>query len=250
MTSNAIGIGETQVWVVPLRAHPNSVSGCEHLLAADELARADRFITAELRERFILCRAALRKLLAESLNCDPQEILFRYETWGKPQLATRASPLHFNVSHSGDWGLIALSLSPVGVDLEVANKRVNFRAIASQVLSETEQREYELLPPGKQAETILHLWVCKEALLKALGLGIAEGLRKVTFALPIERGAAFAPCHIDPSLQLHLDDDGTCRMNAWIDAETWRVQLLDVLPASTTALATMGRSTHITVKEF
>jgi phosphopantetheinyl transferase len=42
--------------------------------------------------------------------------------YGKPELEDQR--WHFNASHSGDLGLIAISLQPVGINLELATPLV------------------------------------------------------------------------------------------------------------------------------
>ena len=214
------------------------------VLSADELARADRFVTAELRRRYIICRATLRKLLAERLQREPSTLRFHYQQWGKPQLADAPPGVHFNVTHSADRALIALSSVPVGIDLEVANDRIQFRSIARQVLSEFEKPTWEALPFAQQESSMMQLWVCKESLLKAMGLGIAEGLKRTTLPLPIPE-EPFLPKRIDGSLQLELEEDASCQMNSWLDARQWTVSLIRSDEQATAALTTFGGTPKI-----
>lgn len=256
MPVNIVGFDEAQIWVVPLNATDSEYEQCDQLLARDELARADRFVTAELRRRFVVCRGTLRKLIGRTLDVPPKEIQFRYEEWGKPQLknaGTSASKagqaLHFNVSHSADWALIGLASSPLGVDIEVPNDRINYRAIASQVLSPTEKQAWDRMKARDRELAIMQLWVCKESILKAMGLGIAEGLTKISFALPFAYGD-FSATHIDPSLQIHLDDDGSCHMTSWTDPATWRVQLVEPVEGASAAVTTMRQIRRMTFNQW
>lgn len=221
---------------VCLTATAEQLSQAEQVLNAQEMSRANRFVHADVRRRFIMCRSQLRHLLAQELDIAASEVTFRYERWGKPQLAlTSRPPLHFNVSHSGESALIVVAQVPVGVDLELINERTQIRALASQILSDRERLVWQKLPPLQQEASTWRLWVCKEALLKAMGLGIAEGLKQVSLPLPLppplpSDGEQFSPEHIDGALQMHLEDDGTCRQNHWIDSRAWRLQLLDSFP--------------------
>lgn len=218
--------------VISLAASESQLIQAEQALNAQEMSRANRFVHADVRRRFIMCRSQLKHLLAGDLGLEPGGVVLRYERWGKPQLAQSSKPaLHFNVSHSGEWALIVLAQAPVGVDLELVNQRTQYRAIASQILSQREQLMWQKLPLPQQETSTLRLWVCKEALLKAMGLGIAEGLKQVSLPLPLpDDGEQFSPDYIDGALQMHLEDDGTCQQNHWIDSRAWRLQLLDVLP--------------------
>jgi 4'-phosphopantetheinyl transferase len=238
-------IGEVQLYYFRLTADEPAMQQLAQSLSRDELARADRFVTGDLRRRFIVCRGRLRQVLAALCGCSPLEVRFRYESLGKPQLVEPRSvaglPVHFNVSHSGDAALLAIAAEEVGVDLEVPNPRTNYAAIASQMISDYERSGWDQLSPVERAEETLRLWVCKEALLKALGLGIADALKRVSFPLPIPAQGPFAPLRIDASLQLHLDEDGTCGRNHWLDPHSWKIQLLPEIPGVSAAVA-MPRS--------
>jgi 4'-phosphopantetheinyl transferase len=246
-----IELDEAQVWSLPLDDSAGLLPACERILAKDELARADRFITEQLRRRFIICRGCLRMLLAAATNQPAAELEFHYEQWGKPQLVgKRGGPLAFNVAHSHDHALIALGPTPLGVDLELPNPRIHPRAIVSQVTHPTEQTALERLPVRLHDAEILRLWVCKEALLKALGLGIAEGLQRTAFPMPIPSDERFAPAYIDAGLAEYIDDDGTCRSAAWIDAQAWRLQMLQPLKNCFAAIAVQRSIRHVHVKDW
>lgn len=229
---------EAHLFAFSLVASEQQLAEAERVLNAEELARANRFVHADVRRRFIMCRSRLRHLLAREMGIEAVAVRFRYEQWGKPQLQKPAvADLQFNASHSGDWGLIALARVAVGVDLEVFNNRLEYRGVASQILAARERIAWEKLAPAAQATETLRLWVCKEALLKAMGLGIAEGLQQVNFPIPLpSHGESFSPESISGALQMHLEDDGTCERNHWIDSRAWRLQLLDVLPNCHTAV--------------
>lgn len=240
-----------QVFVVGLAVSPTQYANCEQLLTPDELSRADRYLFEDIRRRYIVCRGALRQLLASRLDCDPADLRFRYEKWGKPVLADSGKPrLHFNVSHSGEWALIGLAKRPLGVDLEVPNERISNRAIASQILSPSEQVQWQQFSARQQEASVMPLWVCKEALLKAMGLGIAEGLQQISFALPVAAETVFSPVSMNGSLQMHLEDDGTCRTNHWVDAAAWQLRMLDAVPECFACICTPREIRHVSLTHY
>ena len=242
-------MNEVRLFLVPLTVHQSDYAECEQTLSADELARANRFVHADVRRRFVVCRGNLRRVLADALSQPPGDLKFRYQQWGKPQLISGVGPdVHFNVSHSGEWAFLALARSPVGVDVEVINDRINYRAIASQILTARETQAWERLSLAEREVATMQLWVCKEALLKAMGLGIAEGLQQVSVPLPIPQGVAFAPAHIDGQLQMHVEDDGSCRTNHWIDAASWRLRMLELIPGSFAAICTPCTIDRLTIQ--
>jgi phosphopantetheinyl transferase len=246
-------VDEVQVLLQGLDVCSEQYSACEQVLNAEELSRANRFVHEDVRRRFVVCRGSLRHWLAAITGEPPADIQFEYERWGKPRLAALRSSArrhpawHFNVSHSGEWAVLAVAQSPIGVDLEIMHERLGYSAIASQILTASEQQAWRQLAGRDRELAVWQLWVCKEALLKAMGLGIAEGLMKVSFPLPIPTLKLFTPCSIEPDLQLHLDDDGSCRTNHWIDSASWRLQMLDVLPNSCAAICTPRAIRKITM---
>jgi len=90
----------------------------------------------------------------------------------KPQLKSWKS---FNISHSGDFVIYAESSNhkTLGIDLEKINKEVNVLELISFFLIEERQKIQESDDPTL---IFFRLWVRKEALLKASGIGIVNGL--------------------------------------------------------------------------
>jgi 4'-phosphopantetheinyl transferase len=128
----------------------------------EEAARAARFVTEELSRRYLAAHAALRAVLSRYSGA-PLE--FATAEKGKPYLAG-IPDLYFNLSHSNDRALIAVSrTSEVGVDIE------RVRAIPG--LAEIAERYF---PPGDEAPAgeveFFRRWTQIEAVLKASGLGL------------------------------------------------------------------------------
>src|SRR5581483_9531416 len=107
------------VYVCDLETPEPRIHALKQLLSPDELARADAFRVPHAHNHFVLCRAALRRLIAHSLSITPDEIRFGYGASGKPYLTYPHIDLFFNVSHSGTRGLIAIAAGKeIGVDVE------------------------------------------------------------------------------------------------------------------------------------
>jgi Phosphopantetheinyl transferase len=78
----------------------------------------------------------------------------------------------FSVSHSGGWWGCLMGCEPVGFDLEVCRKGVEYEKIARRFFTPEEQEL--ILKDGENA--FFEIWVRKEAYIKYLGTGLAEGL--------------------------------------------------------------------------
>ena len=173
-------------------------------LSEEERERATRFVRDEDGRRWAAARTALRVLLAAYAEADPRELSFAEGLHGKPALAAEkdaaASRLRFNLSHSGDAGLIAVALDrEIGVDVELPRRAVDHVAIARRVLNEDEaERIAALEDPRERERAFLRAWVRWEAVLKCRGTGIGSAETVLTepepwvVELPIAPPAAAA----------------------------------------------------------
>jgi 4'-phosphopantetheinyl transferase len=246
----APALGTVTVVVSSLMAEGGELEEFVRCMSKDEIARQQRFLPPEVKRRFAVCRGRLRHLLGGMLDVEPEKVQFDYNSTGKPRLASsHRSTLEFNVSHSGDWALFGFGQSmPVGVDTELFQRRTNFEALAPQVLNVRERARLELLAPEERNLAIMRAWVAKEALLKAIGVGIGYGMQSVEFPMP--QPSMCKPQRIDPMLLEKMEDDGSCRMNSWIDAETWRVHQLDALPEGFSAVACAASVKEVVIAKY
>lgn len=129
-------------------------------------------------------RAPLRRILASYLALNPESVdIVQPEPSAKPFLSGNPMDLRFNWSHSGDVALVAVSRGiELGVDVESGARPVRALALARRFYAPEECTALEQLPESDQAREFLRLWTGKEALLKALGHGIGNGLDRVVLA--------------------------------------------------------------------
>ncbi len=243
-------LGTVSVVASSLIAEGEPLEALQGCLSPDEISKQNRFIPPVVKRRYGVCRGKLRHLLAALLGISPSGIHFEYNATGKPRLSSKhKSSIEFNVSHSGDWALFGFTDgSPVGVDVELFQRKTNFEALAPQVLHANERKQLELVAPAERNMEIMRAWVAKEAVLKAIGVGIGFGLHAAEF--PIPQAAVGAPTRIDPMLLEKMDDDASCRMNSWIDAAMWRVHHIDALQEGCCAVAIPKSIDQVRVERF
>ncbi len=149
----------------------------QQILSAEERARAQRFRFARDRDQFVIARGMLRTILAQYLNVAPAALQFGAEKNGKPYLLTASgtcSPLQFNVSHTSGLALFAMAWHcALGVDVEQVRAELADEMTAQQFLSPSELHTFRQLPPPLQPTAFFNSWTCKEAYLKALGVGLS-----------------------------------------------------------------------------
>ncbi|MBS0583284.1 MAG: 4'-phosphopantetheinyl transferase superfamily protein [Proteobacteria bacterium] len=124
----------------------------------------------------------LRQTLAAYLGVDADDLRIERNAAGKPYLADAA--LEFNISHSDDALLIGLSRGQeLGVDIEGGGRVRPYLEIARRYFTVDEAAALARLPGDRLARSFIELWSAKEAVLKAIGRGIAFGLDRVGFEL-------------------------------------------------------------------
>jgi 4'-phosphopantetheinyl transferase len=173
---------ETHLWLFDLSLVNESIlAHAFTLLSEQELARAASFSRG--KSAYIATRAFLRESLAHYCQLSPVELAFATEPNGKPYLLNAPTPLFFNLSHSGNFAVLAVSVQArIGVDVEVARKR-RFMDIAANYFHVQEFQKLNDCKEEYRAILFLQYWTLKEAFLKALGGGIALGLDKICFDL-------------------------------------------------------------------
>jgi 4'-phosphopantetheinyl transferase len=163
----ALPPGEIHLWRFPLGAPPTDTN----LRSAAERQRLDRSTHAGRKREWLNSRRALRVLLGHYLGRPPASLEFRLSPRGKPFLPNH--PLHFNLSHSGRWGLLAVALDfPLGVDLEALRPVHDPLRLAQRVFRPKEQAELAGCTAERRERRFLELWTLMEARQKLTGEGI------------------------------------------------------------------------------
>lgn len=163
-----------------------------NLLSNDEKKRAERFYFDKHRINFICAHANLRRILSKYTHSPPQEIVFTKNSYGKPEIIS--SPIKFNLSHSKNTALLAVGLNhDLGIDIEYFSDR-SYLGIGQHVFSDIENEELKNLPLNLLPLGFFHLWAQKEAVIKAVGLGMSYPLKKLTMpVLPASNFSIIEP---------------------------------------------------------
>ncbi|HPB28430.1 MAG TPA: 4'-phosphopantetheinyl transferase superfamily protein [Acidobacteriota bacterium] len=168
---------ELHVWRAGLNWAPDALAAAADSLSSDERVRAARLRLPAHRDAFVAARVFLRAVLARCLGADAAELRFGMTAHGKPYLTEPAASLCFNLAHSGGFALLAVSVADVvGVDVERVRTDLDLNGIARRFFRPEESAALAALPAAQRTEAFFAVWTRKEALLKALGKGIAGGV--------------------------------------------------------------------------
>jgi len=167
--------GGVSVHGVDLRSDDAVEAHCLALLDQEERARAERFKVERPRREFVITRGALRLLLADRLGSPATALSFATGRHGKPFLVADGEPssLQFNVSHSAERALVAVSPTTVGVDIECLERPGDLDLVAKGVFTGAERSALDARSGAERVALFFRLWTVKEALIKARGCGFA-----------------------------------------------------------------------------
>ncbi|GGT19432.1 4'-phosphopantetheinyl transferase family protein [Streptomyces purpureus] len=177
------------VWYVGVDQVPESLAV---LLNGRDRARRRQIVHETDRHLFLAAWVLARLVLGERLGRDPAALSFDRtcthcgdRTHGKPVVETAGPALDFSLSHAGGLAVVAVSDRAVGVDVE------DTTAGAQPLAPALTERERETC---LSYADFARLWTRKEAVLKAVGKGLAihpgriEVLGATLRALPEELG--------------------------------------------------------------
>jgi 4'-phosphopantetheinyl transferase len=217
---------EVHVWTIALDPPEAVVGRLEPILSPDERGRAARFRLSRHRTSFIVSHGALRTILARYVGIEPGRLVFDTGPHGKPTLndLPDALPLAFNLAHSHGFAVLAVTLArQVGIDIELVRPSVETDKIIGRYFCEQERAEFLGLPEHQRIEAFFRGWTCKEAYMKAIGLG---------FAMPLDQFAVTLNPGDEPRL---LRVEGRPH-----EASRWTLRDLDPAPGYRAAIAVEG----------
>jgi 4'-phosphopantetheinyl transferase len=129
-------------------------------------------------------RFYLRLLLGAYLGIPGKDIHITRRIKGRPGLDSALSKgeLDFSVARSNGCYLIGISNGAIiGVDLEISARTTgNPMALARRYFSQAEATALSELNEQELHRAFMHTWACKEAIVKASGMGIANQLCRFT----------------------------------------------------------------------
>ncbi len=141
-----------------------------HYVSLEKRRQICRFRFPEDARRSLFSDLMIRRIIQEKLRLSGHQIRFELNDYGKPSLKD-VPDFQFNLSHSGDWIVCAISSQPIGIDIELIQpieieiaKRFFARAEYDQLMKQWE--------PMREAY-FYELWTLKESYIKAIGMGLS-----------------------------------------------------------------------------
>jgi len=146
-------------------------------VSLERQARIARFHRQEDAIRSLVAELLVRQAIKQFRQIPDNKINFVLNAFGKPVLQEDPT-FHYNITHSGDWVLCAISDSDVGIDIE---KMIPLDLqIAVHYFTELEQRYIFAAETVNESRLsrFYEIWTLKESYIKAVGEGLSLSLLK------------------------------------------------------------------------
>lgn len=163
----------------------------KYILSEDELQKFHSYKVPNDKMRFYIGKVMTKLIASAYLKIDTKNIRFLTNQYGKPYVENNDGLL-FNVSHSGDWVVIAFANHEIGVDVQglSIDKKMDFANIAKHAFHKDEIYYINEANEEEKHVRFYDIWCVKEAIIKARGIGLYGNLTDFC-VLPIYHDKSF-----------------------------------------------------------
>ena len=249
---------EIHVWVV----QPNAFQADDpillryySLLNTTEKTKQQRYKFAKDRHDALITRAFIRDLLSYYQSKHPKDWQFEYGDKGKPEVINCELPLRFNLSHTENIIICAVTLNhDIGCDVENTSRNNDVLAIAERYFSTSEADELFSLPKEAQTSRFFDYWTLKEAYIKAWGLGLSIPLKDFSFSIGDQTCNHNNNFAIKDNINLNFADHRDDNPSIWRNWLLYPTKAIDEKQQHRIALSLRAKNdnqnTHYTLRFF
>jgi len=185
----------------------------------------DRFNSLKREEdkvRYVTSHVLVRAALSELYPVAPGEWRLKQTQTGKPFVSTPwvTQEIHVSLSHTRQLVGCAIACLPVGLDIEAVSQTLEVDAMLVYTMAPQELARWACQPQGDSVKRFLRYWTLKEALAKALGVGMAVPFSSLAFDIKDSRNADLIAMPAD-----------------YGEVSEWRMRLLDLVGTHVGAVA-------------
>lgn len=116
----------------------------------------------------------LKLILKKYFNYNIRTNDIGYGKYGKPYL--KNTNIHYNISHSGSYLVVAISTMEIGVDIQIVKKKIMWDYFFSENEISLVKKSFNDYNLGFSV-----LWSCKESYLKKIGSGLVVDFSTILF---------------------------------------------------------------------
>lgn len=122
----------------------------------------------------LISEILVRSKLIEKFNIENKNIDFCENIYGKKRVKG-FDEFSFNVSHSGEYVVVGISVKDIGLDIEQV-KEIEYEDIAKSFFTNEELVYIKGIDKQKQLDRFYEIWTLKEAYIKNRGVGLSMPL--------------------------------------------------------------------------
>lgn len=176
---------------------PGLLRKYEKLLSSSESDTYYSFNYLEQRKSFLIAKALIRNVLSHYVEKPIESWDIRYSVLGKPYVACPDKNLNFNISHTQNLVVCAISTSHnIGVDIEYIDEDRDVINISKKCFSKDEIKTIQGISDRHlQLKKFYEVWTLNEAFVKASGRGME---------IPVDD---FSVCVLDASDGGYVNDN-------------------------------------------
>jgi len=178
---------DIHIWLNYLNVHEARIKHLYPLLSSEEKERSERFKFYKHRKAFIASHGFMHTVLARYIDTNANEIEFSQTEFGKPSLIDiqNKNNIQFNLSHSGNMAILAVCKQhSLGIDVEFAERKVDWRGISKRFFTPNEQQQLDKLTEEEQRQAFFQIWTRKEAHMKVTGQGLSLAPTQFEVSVP------------------------------------------------------------------
>ncbi|MBX4266846.1 4'-phosphopantetheinyl transferase family protein [Clostridium estertheticum] len=177
LSHKKIAIGDYHAWIIDVRSFNNYIKDIKETLSDEEIKKSGEIKIKNNELLFCLRKGITRIILSSFLNMKPNEIKYSRNVYGRPFISNSYyKDFRFNISHSKEYLFVGIATKgDIGVDIEKTNLKLRYSLLAESVFSPKELVMYNNYNELNKLCSFYKAWVQKEAISKALGVGISIG---------------------------------------------------------------------------
>lgn len=174
MTVNSSFMSKNEIvyWDIDLEKIDSSYFEHFHQsLSKQNKTRASSFSREKDRNLFVTAHYALDRILQDIFDINPHILI---DMNGKPYIQDH--PIQFNISHTENRVLLGFSHQAIGIDIE---KKIELNDLDLLIEHSMHPDEISILntyDPSQKMQLFYGLWTKKEAIVKAMGIGLGKEL--------------------------------------------------------------------------
>ena len=145
-------------------------------LSSITINKMNRYVKFNDKKRCVVGRLLIHYMRKSFLGDCIVDTMIQNDVFGKPYLNAVAKDkrqIEFNISHSGDWVIGAVSDQPIGIDIEEIKQ---FDITIGKNYFTQDEYDYIYDFPELQLVHFYQIWCLKESCLKCAGTGLSGNL--------------------------------------------------------------------------